>query len=77
MVATAKELRFNISLLFDVLSKGEEVVITYRGKPRAKLVPHTSENETPKEDAIFGMWRDRSEEVDQMVRNLRTGRQLP
>lgn len=77
MVATAKELRFNISLLFDVLSKGEEVVITYRGKPRAKLVPHTSGNEAPKEDAIFGMWRDRSEEVDQMVRDLRTGRQLP
>ena len=58
MVATAKELRFNISLLFDVLSKGEEVVITYRGKPRAKLVPHTSGNETPKEDAIFGVWWD-------------------
>ncbi len=38
MIATAKDLRFNIAMLFDMLSKGEDITITYRGKPKAKLV---------------------------------------
>ena len=38
MVVSAKDLRFKISMLFDVLTKGEEITITYRGKPKAKLV---------------------------------------
>ena len=38
MTVTAKDLRFNISMLFDVLSKGEDITITYRGKPKAKLI---------------------------------------
>ncbi len=38
MIATAKDLRFNIAMLFDMLSKGEDITFTYRGKPKAKLV---------------------------------------
>ena len=38
MVVSAKDLRFKISMLFDVLTKGEDITITYRGKPKAKLV---------------------------------------
>lgn len=73
MIATAKDLRFKINMLFDVLGKGEEVTITYRGKPRAKLVPADSApNE--KDDAMFGMWRDMDEDVDRTVRRLRAGR---
>ena len=34
MIATAKDLRFNIAML----SKGEDITLTYRGKPKAKLV---------------------------------------
>jgi prevent-host-death family protein len=38
MEVTAKDLRFKINMLFDVLNKGEDITITYRGKPKAKLI---------------------------------------
>jgi len=74
MTVTAKDLRFNISMLFDLLSKGEEVLITYRGKAKAKLIPYSEPSNQPKTDIIFGMWQDREESVDDMVRNMRRGR---
>ena len=74
MTVTAKDLRFNVSMLFDVLSKGENVLITYRGKAKAKLVPYDAPDNTPKNDDIFGMWADREESVDEMIRSLRKGR---
>jgi len=40
MKATAKDLRFHSKELIDSVSRGEEVVITFRGKPCAKLVPY-------------------------------------
>jgi antitoxin (DNA-binding transcriptional repressor) of toxin-antitoxin stability system len=76
MTVTAKDLRFNVSMLFDLLSKGEEVLITYRGKAKAKLVSYTEPSDQPKTDIIFGMWRDREENVDAMVRRMRKGRDL-
>ena len=74
MIVSAKDLRFKISLLFDVLMKGEEVTITYRGKPKAKLVPFNENGNNEKSDALFGMWKDREEDVDEMVRKMREGR---
>ncbi len=79
MVVTAKELRFNISMLFDVLSKKESVIITYRNKPKAKLIPYDENclNEK-KEDKLFGIWKDRDslKDVDNYVRELRKGRKF-
>ena len=74
MTVTAKDLRFNISMLFDLLSKGEEILITYRGKAKAKLISYTETSNQSKTDMIFGMWSDREESVDEMVRNMRRGR---
>jgi len=74
MTVTAKDLRFNVSMLFDVLSKGEDILITYRGKAKAKLVPYDEPSKEQKNDEMFGMWSDRSESVDDMVRSMRTGR---
>jgi len=74
MTVTAKDLRFNISMLFDVLSKGEDILITYRGKAKAKLIPYNDSPSDKKTDTIFGMWQDREEDVDTMVRNMRKGR---
>jgi antitoxin (DNA-binding transcriptional repressor) of toxin-antitoxin stability system len=37
MTVTAKDLRFKISMLFDMLNKGEDITVTYRGEPKAKL----------------------------------------
>jgi prevent-host-death family protein len=73
MLVTAKDLRFNISMLFNVLSKGEDVTITYRGKPKAKLISINSAKEQ-KDTSIFGMWSDKDIEVDSFVRDLRAGR---
>ncbi|HHE06121.1 MAG TPA: type II toxin-antitoxin system prevent-host-death family antitoxin [Epsilonproteobacteria bacterium] len=74
MTVTAKDLRFNVSMLFDVLSKGEDVLITYRGKAKAKLIPYDEPHSDPKNDEMFGMWADRTESVDEMVRGMRVGR---
>lgn len=74
MTVTAKDLRFNVSMLFDALSKGEKILITYRGKAKAKLVPFDEVDNEPKSDEIFGMWADREEPVDALVRNMRAGR---
>jgi prevent-host-death family protein len=44
-----KDLRFYSKNLLDVVSRGEEVIITYRGKPCAKLAPL---NEADKNDLV-------------------------
>lgn len=74
MRATAKDLRFNVKELLDTVTRGEEVIITYRGKPRARLVPF--EEESGGEDELFGIWADhsQSEDVNAYVSTLRKGR---
>ena len=75
MRASAKDLRFNVKAMLDSVSRGEEVVITFRGKARAKLVPY--EEGTPQRAGdLFGLWRDNEEvrDVDTYVRDLRRGR---
>jgi len=74
MIVTAKDLRFNISTLFDTLSKGEDIVVTYRGKAKAKLVGLNEKKE--REDIAFGMWSDKNDNVDEVVRELRKGRRF-
>jgi len=76
MTVTAKDLRFNTSKLFDLISKGEEILITYRGKAKARLVPPDAPSDETKSDAAFGMWADREEDVNAMVRRMRAGRDL-
>lgn len=75
MVVTAKDLRFKVSMLFDALSKKEEIIITYRNKPRAKLIPFEGRQKNKdKSDKLFGIWKDRDGDVDRYVRGLRKGR---
>ena len=76
MKATAKDLRFHTKDLLETASRGEEVVITYRGKPCAKLVPLEAQEKHTASSDLFGIWKDHdlAENVDQYVRNLRKGR---
>ena len=74
MTVTAKDLRFNISMLFDVLSKGEDILITYRGKAKAKLIAYNQPSDDEKTDSIFGMWQDKEDDIDTIVRDMRKGR---
>ena len=73
MLITAKELRFNVSMLFNLLNKGEDITITYRGKPRAKLVSY-KDSKSEKDSSMFGLWSDKEIDVDKFVRDLRRGR---
>jgi len=73
--ATAKDLRFHTRELMNSVARGEEVIITFHGKPRAKLVPCMDPKE--REDTeLFGMWKDNdiAADVNAYVRDLRTGR---
>lgn len=76
MKATAKDLRFHSKALIETASRGEEVVITFRGKPCAKLVPFGEKENHTARNELFGIWKDhpQSEDVEQYVRNLRRGR---
>ncbi len=76
MRATAKELRFKSKELIDSLKRGEEVVITFRGKPCAKLVPYQELKRQTETNELFGMWEDNEmvTNVDEYVRGLRKER---
>jgi len=76
MKATAKDLRFHSKKLIDSVARGEEVIITFRGKPCARLVPYQEIKNKTEKNELFGMWKenDKIGDVDEYVRNLRKGR---
>jgi len=77
MHASAKDLRFYSKNLLDAVSRGEEVIITYRGKPCAKLTPIKEADKTESQvDPLFGIWKDyeHTKDVEKYIRNLRKGR---
>ena len=79
MEITAKELRGKPSQIIEQASRGTEVIITVRGKKRAKLIPYKQvkkSNNLDETDRIFGLWKDHNntESVDEYVRSLRKRR---
>ncbi len=76
MEATAKDLRFHSKKLIESVRRGEEVVITYRGKPCARLVPYQNQVSKEENHQLFGIWRDRqiNNNVQEYVRTIRKGR---
>lgn len=81
MEATTKDLRLHTKELLSATKRGEEVVITFRGKPTAKLVPLSTDiDEVEKSSTVrrrnpgFGMWANESTTVDEQVRSLRQKR---
>lgn len=82
MEATTKDLRLHTKTVLAAIDRGEEVLITYHGEPRARLVPVDSVAEESQPYGVnpaFGMWRDRAVDrsVDEEVRRLRQRRDLP
>ena len=75
MKATAKDLRFHSKELLNTVNRGEEVIITYRGKPCAKLIPY-DEPKKNKKNNLFGIWKNNNivEDVNDYVRDLRKER---
>ena len=76
MQTTARDMRFHAGALLDTVARGESVTITYRGKPKAKLVPITEDKQPEDTEGAFGMWSKRADMADPTahVRELRRGR---
>jgi len=74
--ATAKDLRFNAKKLLESVKRGEEIIITFRGKPCAKLIPISESKGKKRENELFGIWHDYdlTKDVNGYVRSLRRGR---
>ena len=79
MIATAKDLRFHAKEILETTMRGEEVIITYRGKPTAKIIPFSGKNSIPtkeKGNKLFGMWKNKDdiENVNSYIKKIRKGR---
>jgi prevent-host-death family protein len=77
MKATAKDLRYKTKEILAAIERGEEVVITYRGKDKARLVPVSGRiGKADQEEELFGMWKDNKEvdDVHAYLDELRGGR---
>jgi prevent-host-death family protein len=77
MRASAKDLRSKSHKILEAVSRGEEVVITYRGNARAKIIRYSKSKDTRTEKhALFGVWADNPlvADVDRYIRDLRKGR---
>ncbi|GHU73299.1 hypothetical protein FACS189450_12820 [Spirochaetia bacterium] len=75
MEITTKQLRIQPGRFISQVNNGQEITITYRGKPCAKIIPINKQNINFEEmdNELFGMWKDREdmEDVKQYVRNMR------
>ena len=76
MKVSAKELRTDTRRLLESVERGEEVIITYRGIERARVVPLPDSAQSLEEDSLFGLWQDndRVADVGAYVRDLRSAR---
>ncbi|MBW1893861.1 MAG: type II toxin-antitoxin system prevent-host-death family antitoxin [Deltaproteobacteria bacterium] len=76
MKATAKDLRFHSKELLNTVNRGEEVVITFRGKPCAKLIHYREKKGNTVKNELFGIWKDNDivKDIDKYIRKLRKGR---
>jgi len=78
MQATSKDLRFHTKEILDTAQRGEEVIITYHGKPYVKITPISQPKPENKDNAFCGIWKDRTDmnDVKNHVRQLRKSRQF-
>tara|TARA_R100000027_G_C2227056_1_gene87926 strand:- start:517 stop:759 length:243 start_codon:yes stop_codon:yes gene_type:complete len=69
-------LRRSPAKILEAIENQQEVTLTKRGRPLARIVPlRNSAGKQASSQAAFGMWRDRDElTVDAQVRELRKGR---
>ena len=78
MKVTTKELRIQPGKIIDQVSVGQEITVTYRGKPIAKIIPFTSSVSDDDDNALFGIWKDSTNgsSVEDQIRQLRKGRKI-
>ena len=77
MKVTAKDLRFRSKHVLEAVDRGEEVLITHRGRPHARIIPADGGPREPgRRTALFGLWQDHeaAQDVDGYIDSLRQGR---
>ena len=62
--ATAKELRNRAAAILETVSKGNDVVITKRGKSIAILKPFIEKSKKEFSPVGFGLWKNRKDMKD-------------
>ena len=80
MKATIVDLRYRMKDVLSAVERGETVTVTYRGKPKARIVPISEKRKVHDitKDPAFGMWKDREDmkNPSAWVRKLRLGRRF-
>ena len=78
MEISTKDLRSHSKELFNAIDRGEEVILTYHGKPRAKITGLPEGKKSGESTTSFGIWSERIDiaNVEDHVRSLRKGRQF-
>lgn len=76
MNTTIRQLRAETKNIIETVMKGEEVIITNRGKACAKIVPIDQGSKPTSHEEIYGLWKDRKDikNPSEYVRRLRKGR---
>ena len=76
MRSTLLSLRRSPSKILQAIEQQQEVTLTKRGKPLARIVPlRDGEDREVRSQPAFGMWRDLGDDsVGVQVRELRKGR---
>ncbi|MDR2923202.1 MAG: type II toxin-antitoxin system prevent-host-death family antitoxin, partial [Treponema sp.] len=67
MEITTKQLRLEPGRIISQVSNGQEITVTYRGKPRVKIIPVTAKRipvPPDSENELFGIWKDREDIAD-------------
>jgi prevent-host-death family protein len=77
---SAKELRIHPGKIIEQVKHGFDIILTFRGKRLAKIVPFDQEQILPEQntDEIFGLWENHelNVTVDAQVRRIRKGRKF-
>jgi len=80
MEITTKELRIQPGKIIDQAANGQEIIVTFRGKALAKIVPlvNRTDSSGKEENSIFGLWKNHEDtrSVEESVRDNRKGRQF-
>ena len=78
MKATARDMRYHLKSVMAAVERGEEVLITNRGKVKARIESVDSPGEAVSEEQnpFIGMWKNRDDiqDVRAYVRRIRKGR---
>ena len=75
MILTMVDLRNHPGKILEALNHNENVLLTYRGKKVAKIVPvEKEETSSALNHPSFGMWKNNDKSVKEVMREIRKPR---